>query len=123
MDFETIFMFFGTAFLSCFTVKNFAIGMIKEIGTNRKYYPKSYAIPPRWIRKIFKLEKREIAKFIRNDLVVSLFFGFLGPLNTLIFFASNRNAKVAGVLFMLHICMILLDFIYVSIMYFVFKKK
>ena len=36
MDFEIIFIFLGKAFLSCFTVKNFAIGMIKEIGINRK---------------------------------------------------------------------------------------
>lgn len=123
MDFETIFMFFGLAFLSCFTVKNFAIGMIKEIGINRRYYPKHYAIPRRWIRKVFELEKREIPRFICNEFVVSLFFALLGPLNALIFILSSGNAALVGILGMIHICMILIHFIYVSIMYFVFKKK
>lgn len=122
MDLSIIFMFLGIATLSHLTTKNFAKGMIKEIGVNRRYYPKHYAIPKRWIRKIFKLEKKEIPRFLCNEFVVSLFFALLGLLNALIFILSSGNKVLAGMLGMIHICMILIDFIYVSIIYFIFKK-
>lgn len=122
MDSSVILMFLGIATLSHLTTKNFARGMIREIGVNRRYYPKHYAIPPRWIRKVFKLEKREIPRFICNEFVVSLFFALLGPLNALTFILSSGNMALAGMLGMIHICMILIDFIYVSIIYFIFKK-
>lgn len=122
MDLSVLFIFFGIATLSHLTTKNFAKGMIKEIGVNRRYYPKHYAIPRRWIRKVFELEKREIPRFICNEFVVSLFFALLGPLNALIFILSSGNAALVGILGMIHICMILIHFIYVSIVYFIFKK-
>ena len=44
----------------------------KEIRTNMKFYPRHYAVPPRWMRKLFSLPKRDMAKFLIFQLYLSL---------------------------------------------------
>lgn len=45
---------------------------IKSIGL--KYYPKGYIMPNRKIRKIFKLKKQEIPKWLYFDLLLSFVY-------------------------------------------------
>lgn len=44
----------------------------KEIRTNSKFYPMHYMIPPRWLRKMFSLTKKEMAKFLVWQLYFSI---------------------------------------------------
>ena len=44
----------------------------KEIRTNMKFYPRHYAVPPRWMRKLFSLPKRDMAKYLIFQLYLSL---------------------------------------------------
>lgn len=44
----------------------------KDIRTNMKFYPRHYAVPPRWMRKLFSLSKRDMAKFLIFHLYLSL---------------------------------------------------
>ena len=46
---------------------------IEDIKTNFRFFPKHYAMPPRWIRKHFNLRKNEIPKFCLFGLYVAIF--------------------------------------------------
>ena len=116
MGFDLFFMFLGISFLSSINCKNSAIGMIKEIKTNSPHYPKWYVTPARWIRKLFKVRQHLIPRYLYFELILSLFFAILGPLNMLICVITNFSLDVAGVLIMVHACLIVLNMIFFSIM-------
>ena len=44
-----------------------AVITINDIKTNFKLFPKHYALPPRWIRKHFKLKKLKFQSFCCSD--------------------------------------------------------
>ena len=46
---------------------------IEDIRINFRFFPKHYAMPPRWIRKHFNLRKKEIPKFCLFGLYVAIF--------------------------------------------------
>lgn len=116
MDFVYIFIFLGISILSSINCKNSAIGMIKEIKTNSPHYPKWYVTPARWIRKLFKVRQHLIPRYLYFELILSLLFAILGPLNMLICVITNFSLDVAGVLIMVHVCLIVLNMIFFSIM-------
>ena len=121
-DIIEIIMILSLYILAYFFFRNSAIGMIDEIRTNFRFFPKHYALPPRWIRKHFNLRKEEIPKFLLFRLYVSLFFAFSAPLAILICMLSRFNTYVVGVMLFLP-CFVIPDTFVFMILAHVFKKK
>ena len=122
MDFGSIFMFLGIALLSGLSCKNAAIGMIGQINTVSRYYPKHYMAPGRRMKKLFKLSQRVIPRYLYFELLLSLFFFLLGPLNIVIWMAFHGGITAAAILVMVHVCLILLNLIFFLITSLLFKR-
>ena len=122
MDFGSIFMFLGIALLSGLSCKNAAIGMIEQINTVSRYYPKHYMAPGRRVKKLFKLSQRVIPRYLYFELLLSLFFFLLGPLNIVIWMAFHCNKNIAAILVMVHVSLILLNLVFFLITSLLFKR-
>ena len=123
MDSGYIFVFLGISFLSSMSCRNSAIGMIERIGTKSLHYPKRYIAPAKWVRTVFKLKQRLIPRYLYFELILSLFFAVLGPVNLMICIIVDCSANIVGILIMLHVCLILVDMIFFSIISYLIKKK
>lgn len=117
------FMYFCFSFLSSLGTRNSAIGLISEIGTVSRYYPKRYIAPARWVKRLFKIQRRLIPRFIYFELLLSLFYAALCPINTLISVIVEFDPFVCGVLAMIHMALIIFDTVYMVIMSHVMKRK
>lgn len=123
MDFGYMFLFLGISILSSVTSKNSAIGMIKRIGTNSWRYPKWYVIPAKWVRKLFKIKQHLIPRYLYFELILSLFFAFLGPINLVVCFAVDFAPKIVGVLVMINSGLVIFDTIFFGVMSYLLKKQ
>ena len=123
MDGRYVFLFLGIAILSSLSCRNSAKGMIKEIGTNSPHYPKGYIVPAKWARTVFMLKQQSIPRYLYFELILSLFFAALGPVNLLICIISDYSARIVGILVMLHVCLIIVDTIVFAITSSFMKKK
>lgn len=123
MDFILIFFYLGATVLSYMDCRNSTVGMIKEIGINSRYYPKHYIIPKRWMKNLFHIKQRVIPRYLYFELLVSLFFIILGLHNIVIFIAVGCDKSITGILIMIHMCLIIINMIFFSIMSLLFKKK
>lgn len=123
MDFGYIFMFLGISILSSINCKNSAIGMIERIGTNSPRYPKGYIAPAKWVRTLFKVKQRSIPGCLCFELILSLFFAVLGPINLMICAIVDCAPDIVGILVMLHICLVVFNMIFFSIMSSLLKKQ
>lgn len=112
MVFEYIFIFLGIAVLSCMDCRNSAVGMIKEIGTNSRYYPKHYIIPKRWMQTLFHIKQHAIPRYLYFELLLSLFFLTLGLLNIVICIAVTFDKSITSILIMFHACLIIGNMIF-----------
>ena len=122
MDSGYIFIFLGISILSSINCKNSSIGMIKKIGMNSIYYPKGYIVPGKWIKTVFKLTQRLIPRYFYFELILSLFFAALGPINIMICLIADGSTNVVGVLIMIHICLVIVNTIFFSITSSLMKK-
>ena len=123
MAFELIFFYLGATVLSCMDCRNSAVGMIKEIGINSRYYQTQYIIHKRWSQNLFHIKQRAIPRYLYFELLLSLFFLILGLLNIVICIAVTCDKSITGILIMFHICLIIVNTIFFSIMSWLFKKK
>ena len=123
MDIGIIFMFLGIAVLSCVNCATSATGMIARIGTDSPHYPVRYAAPARWVRSVFKVSQRLIPRYLYFELLLSLFFAALGPINITIYIFMAHVPDIVGVLVFFHIALIILNMVFFSIMSFMFKRK
>lgn len=123
VDFELIFFYLGATVLSCINCRNSTVGMVEEIGINSRYYPKHYIIPKRWVRKLFHIKQHSIPRYLYFELLVSLSFLILGLLNIVIFIAVGCDKSITGILIIFHICLIIINMIFFSIVSLIFKKE
>lgn len=113
MDFgDYIIIFGGIALLSGLSCKNMAIGMIEQLNIVKRYYPKHYTAPSRWMRKLFKLSQRVIPRYLYFELLLSLFFFLLGPVNIVVSVAGGGNETLTVILVMFHVGAIILNAIF-----------
>ena len=77
----------------------------------------------RWMRNIFHIKQRVIPRYLYFELLVSLFFLILGLLNTVLFIAVGCDKSITGILIISHICLIIINMIFFSIMSWVFKRE
>lgn len=82
----------------------------KEIRTNSKFYPMQYMIPPRWLRKMFSLTKKEMAKFLVWQLYFSIVSIAVGIVNTVLLLINfSESVFIVKHLIFLQICLELVD--------------
>lgn len=72
------------AVMGSFAHRSAAINGDREVRINFKYYPKHYSTPPRWMRKLFSLPKREMANYLVFQLACSIAHLVIGVLNVMI---------------------------------------
>lgn len=122
-DFKFIFVYLGVAWLSYASCRRSALGMIKQIGTVSRYFPKHYMVPPKWMKKFFRIRQRVIPRYLCFELLVSLACLFFGLINSIIFAAIGCASPTTGILFMVYVCLILLDRTFFIIMSFLYDRK
>ena len=122
MDFGYVFMFLGISILSSMNCKNSAMGMIEKIGINSRHYPKGYTNPAKWVRVLFKIKQHVIPRYLYIELILSLVFALIGPINLIICVAVDCAPDIVGILVMLHICLVVINMIYFSILSFRLKR-
>ena len=119
----------GTIILFCeyvilyFFMKKSALNMMLEIGSNSRSYPRRYILPSHLVRKIFKLKKAKIPKYLYFRLMMSLFFLFFSPITAVISVCSSFNSKVIGVMMFFPLCFILIDTVQFCISSYIFKRE
>lgn len=82
---------------------------IKEIGFHKKYYPKKYIMPSRKMRKIFKLKKREIPKWIYMEFYISFIFLALFIVGWLLYFLLDNKQLIECIFFGISILLMCAD--------------
>ena len=113
MDFgDYIIIFGGIALLSGLSCKNMAIGMIEQLNIVTRYYPKHYTALSRWMRKLFKLSQRVIPRYLYFELLLSLFFFLLGPVNIVVSVAGGGNETLTVILVIFPVGAIILNAIF-----------
>ena len=123
MSLEGIFLYSIMAGGSFLAFKIAAMELMEEIGISSRYYPKHYVAPKRWIKNIFHIKKHRIPRFLNFELLLSLFFLALGPLNIVICVAVDGENFVSGMLVMFHSGLILINIIFIAIMTLLYFKR
>ena len=123
MQFGHVLMFMGIASLSSISCRNSAKGMIDRIGSNLRCFPKGYIAPPKWVRLFFKLKQKRIPIYLYFELLLSLVFALLGPINLFVFALENCSPNVGGLLMMIHAGLIIFDTIVCSVLSCCLTKK
>ena len=113
---------FAEYLLSYFFFRNSALGMIAEVRTNFRLYEKHYKLPPRWLRKHFRLKKDEIPKYLLFRLYVSISFGIMAPISIVICLASQLNSLVVGIMLFIPCVFVIPDSIVFIILSSIFKR-
>lgn len=72
---------------------------MKTIRIHAKYYPKKYIMPGRKVRKLLKLEKKEIPKWIYRTFLMSFVYIFVFVISTALILVLKGDAQifVAGI--------------------------
>ena len=105
MDAGYILIFLGISALSSLSCRNSAIGMINRTRENQK----CSVTTPHWLKVLFGIRRRYIPRYLCFELLLSLVFAMLGPINLVIFAISGFSADIAGVLVMIHVSLIILN--------------
>ena len=113
-----------TAVMGSLGYRGAALHGDKEIRTNMKFYPRHYAVPPRWMRKLFSLPKRDMAKYLIFHLYLSLGYAVLA----IVCFIILCGGFLWGGLFAVYMiramsCFGLFDVIVYLIFLYIFKHK
>lgn len=103
-------------------IKDTTINSINKIKRNFKYYPKHYCMPSRWMRKHFKLPKREIPKFLCFRLYESAACIALIPVMFFVLLFTQFNEYVASGIIFVSAMFFLLDQIVWLILSSIFEK-
>ena len=103
--------------------RNSAVGMINEIRTNFKLFAKHYSMPPQWMRKHFNLKKTEIPKFLLFRLYVSMAFGILIPITSIVCLITQFNSYAVGGMMFFPCLFVILDTVVFSILSHIFKRR
>ena len=84
-----------------YVVKTTTIITANEIKTNFKFFPKHYAMPPRWLRKHYKLKKTEIPKYWLFRLYLAFAIKVMAPVAALVALFSFLNSTVVYIILFL----------------------
>ena len=96
---------------------------IDDIRIKAKFFPKYYSMPPRWIRKHFKLKKSYIPKFLLFRLYLAVSFLFLALLNATICLIIKPNYIVIQIMTFVPLFFYCIDLIVFFIVCHIFEKR
>lgn len=103
MGHHTVIMIFGVlSFLGWYGSAISTKREIKEVGFHKKYYPKKYIMPSRKFRKLFKLKKREIPKWLYLEFYVSFVYIALFVISTLLYLLLDNKPLIAQTFFWMY---------------------
>lgn len=122
MDIGLLCVLWGMTILTHFTFRNSAIGLIKRISINTRYYPKRYVTPPKWMRKLFGVWQRVIPRFLFTELLFSLGIVLFGPIYTIVV-CWVKNKEVLGIVIGVHVCIIIMRTVFLAIMSTIYRRK
>lgn len=103
MDAGYILIFLGISALSSLSCRNSAIGMINRTRENSTCCQKCSVTTPHWLKVLFGIRQRHIPRYLCFELLLSLVFAMLGPINLGIFTIAGFSSDIAGVLVMIHV--------------------
>ena len=115
-------VFVGISVLAFWFYRNSTIVAIKEINYNSKSNHYDYWLPPRWIRKLFSLPKKQVRKYLVARLHFACIHMLLSVVNSLLFLYFRGSEFVAGILIMVQVCWILLDTLFFLVYWRIYKK-
>lgn len=96
----------------------------KEIHIKSKFYPMHYMIPPRWLRKMFSLTKKEMAKFLVWQFYFSIVSIAVGIVNVVLLLINfSGSVFIVKHLIFLQICLELIDAIVFAVLLRKFKQR
>lgn len=123
MDFAFACVLLGFSALSFFNCRNSTVRMIKEIGTDSRYYPKRYASTKGWMKKTFHIRQQVIPKYLFFEFYMALVFAILEPFNLIIYCVTNGSKTVLGIGILVHTCLIVVNMFFFVLMSTVFKNS
>lgn len=112
MDFSFIWMYLSLSFLFSMHNRNITIGMIERIGIDVHRYPKGYVKPARWVKSIFKIKQRSIPRYLYFELLLTVFYALLAPINIIITIVLYWVPDIIGILCMFHLCLFFINLIF-----------
>lgn len=113
-----------TAVMGSLGYRGAALHGDKEIRTNVKFYPRHYAVPPRWMRKLFSLPKRDVAKLLIFHLYLSLGHAVLAVVYLVILCGNFPwGGLFAGYMIRAMSCFCVIDAIVYLVFLHIFKHK
>ena len=75
---------------------------IKEVGFHKKYYPNKYIMPSRRMRRLFKLRKREIPKWMYFEFYFSFVYIGLFVLFSILYLCLDNKFLIAQTFFWIY---------------------
>lgn len=113
--YNIILMYGIMAFMGWYGCSHTPKMMISKIGIKRKYYPQNYILPSRKFRKMFKLEKREMPKWIYFELCLSIVYIAYFLLFTLLYFIIDNKFGVVKVFMFIYMIFTIPNLIYIVV--------
>ena len=95
--------------------------IIKKVGIRIKFYPAHYIMPSRKMRKIFKLDKKEIPKWMYFSLYLSFVYIILFLVFLILFLFLDAKVMVMDVFHTVYIIFMWMDVIYSTIFIFLYN--
>lgn len=90
--------FLVISFVTCAFFVNTTLLKIKYIGIRRRFYPKHYIRPNRWMRKLYSLHNSMIPKYAYVQLIVGPCFAVYGVVSVIVMLGSRFNSQVTAAL-------------------------
>ena len=115
-------VFVGISVLAFWFYRNSTMVAIKEINYNSKSNPCDYWLPPRWMRKLFSLPKKQVRKYLIVRLYFACIHTLLSAVYSLMYIYLGESEFVAGILIMIQVCWILLDTVFFLVYWRIYKK-
>lgn len=82
------------SFYSCYFFVHTTLVEIKYTGIRRRFYPKHYIRPNRWMRKLYSLHNSMIPKYAYVQLIVGPCFAVYGVVSVIAMLGSQFNSQV-----------------------------
>lgn len=123
MDFGVVFVFIGGGLLQFFCWWNATRGMINKSRVNQRLYPKHYTVPSRVIRKIYRIKKLTIPKYLYYMCFATIVYFFLGPVELVLFYCADNGDNLAGYMLFIHYGTVFVNAVVFLILSIIHKKK
>ena len=123
MDFGVVFLFLGGGFLQFLCWWNATRGMINKTSINHRLSTKHYVAPSRCIKKLFRIGKQKIPKYLYYMCYMTIVYFILGPIELALFYAVGDNGILAGHMLLIHYCVVFINAVLFLIISTMYKRK